>query len=221
MANAVRSTWPWRRARYSSVGHQAVAVYKELSPGLKSIKAPFDNLPLNAQQSTLASINLYAVSAFFVKLSLFLLYLRLFKPNKVTRWLIYGGIVACGTFYSSSLISNCALCIPKPGQPNDAASWSLRAEQCSLPSQHLAIAQGVFGTISDIYLLVIPIHSIFQLKLPTERKIGVSAIFMIGIMSVYFHVASTEKDIFMLIHLQRHRMLSWLSWLPYTTPHHH
>ena len=115
-------------------------------------------------------------------MSLFLLYLRLFKPNKITRWLIYGGIFACGIFYSASIISNCAFCMPKPGQPNDDATWLSRAVECSLPSQHLAIAQAVFGTISDIYLLVIPIQSIFQLKLPTERKIGVSAIFMIGIM---------------------------------------
>ncbi len=76
--------------------------------------------------------------------------------------------------------------MPKPGQPNDAAHWLLRAIDCSKPSQHLAIAQGAFGTLSDIYLLVIPIHSIFQLKLPTRRKIGVSAIFLVGIMSVYY-----------------------------------
>jgi len=119
-----------------------------------------------------------------VKLSLFLLYLRLFKPNRITRWLIYGGIIACGIFYSFSLISNSALCMPKPGQPNDAAHWLLRTKDCSKPSQHLAIAQAAFGTLSDFYLLVIPIHSIFQLNLPTRRKIGVSAIFLVGIMSV-------------------------------------
>ena len=72
--------------------------------------------------------------------------------------------------------------MPKPGQPDDDATWLTRAIECSSPSQHLALAQAVFGTISDIYLLVIPIQSIFRLKLPMQRKIGVSAIFMIGVM---------------------------------------
>ena len=111
-----------------------------------------------------------------------MLYLRLFKPNKVTRRLVYGGIVACGFFYSASIISNCALCLPKHGQPDDLAIWLLRNQECEHPSTVLAICQGVFGTLSDIYLLVIPIHSIFQLHLPLERKIGVSAIFTVGIM---------------------------------------
>ena len=74
--------------------------------------------------------------------------------------------------------------MPKPGQANDAATWLLRATECDKPSQHLAIAQAVFGTLSDCYLLVIPIQMIFQLNLPTERKIGVSAIFLVGIVCV-------------------------------------
>lgn len=135
-------------------------------------------------QRTLAAINLYAASAFFVKLSLFLLYFRIFKPNKVTRWLIYGGIVVCGLFYSASIISNCALCMPRPGQPSDLATWLSRSQECSGPSQRLAVVQGVFGTLSDMYLLVIPIQSVFQLQLPTNRKLGVSAIFMIGIIAI-------------------------------------
>ena len=128
---------------------------------------------------------MYAVSAFFVKLSLFLLYLRLFKPNRNTRWLIYGGTFACGAFYASSIISNCVLCVPKPGGQNNATTWVLASRRCSAASEQLAIAQGVFSAVGDVYLLVIPIHSIFRLRLPLNRKIGVSAIFMIGIMSVY------------------------------------
>ena len=126
-------------------------------------------------------INLYAVSAFFVKFSLFLLYLRLFKPNQTSRWLICGGIVVCGLFYSASIISNCALCIPRPGQGNDTAAWRSKFGKCYILTDQLAIVQSVFGTISDIYLLVIPIRSVFQLQLPTNRKFGISAIFMIGL----------------------------------------
>ena len=90
-------------------------------------------------------------------------------------------MVACGIFYSASIISNCALCLPKPGKPHDDAAWVVSFHDCGLPSQKLAICQAVFGTLSDIYLLVIPIRSVFQLQMPIERKIGVSAIFTVGV----------------------------------------
>lgn len=91
-------------------------------------------------------------------------------------------MAACVIFYSASIIRLCALCPPRPVQPDDSASWLLRSAECAPRSLHVAIAQAVFGTISDIYLLVIPVQSIFQLQLPVERKFGVSAIFMVGVM---------------------------------------
>ena len=130
-------------------------------------------------------IILYNVSAFFVKLSLFLFYLRLFRPDRITRWLVYGGITTCGLFYSSNPIINCALCVPNHSQSNDTGNWLLIDKKCSKTTLYLSISQAVFGTLSDCYLLVIPIQLIFQLKLPTKRKIGVSAIFLVGIMFVY------------------------------------
>ena len=149
----------------------------------------------NAPQSSLAAVNLYAASAFFVKLSLFILYLRIFKPNRGTRWLIYGGITVCGLFYSASIISNCALCLPRPGQPDDLPTWASHFQGCNIQAEQLALVQGVFGTLSDIYLLVIPIKSVFQLQLPTGRKLGVSAIFMTGIMLVYSALLSPKVRI--------------------------
>lgn len=72
--------------------------------------------------------------------------------------------------------------MPKPGQRSDNATWLLRGREASMPDRRLSVVQAAFGTISDIYLLVIPIQMIFQLHLPFQRKIGVSTIFMIGIL---------------------------------------
>ena len=155
---------------------------------------------------------MYAVSAFFVKLSLFLLYLRLFKPNRTTRWLIYGGTLACGAFYGSSIISNCVLCVPRPGGQHNATTWVLASTRCSAASEQLAIAQGVFSAVGDVYLLVIPIQSIFRLRLPLNRKIGVSAIFMVGIMSVYLiSIPFSVRFLASLTGLQCNRLLPQLS----------
>ena len=125
-----------------------------------------------------------------------MLYFRLFKPNKVTRWLVYGGISVCGSFYFASIVSESVLCLPGAGQSDTA--WLLHFNKCATPSRHLAVCQGVFGTLSDIYLLVIPIQSIFQLHLPLRRKIGVSAVFMIGVMWVQLIPLAYVSDLRML-----------------------
>ena len=135
-------------------------------------------------QSLLAAVDLYCMSAFLVKLSLFLLYLRLFKPDKITRWLIYVGTLVCGLFYSATLIIYSALSTPSRGQPDTDTSWLLRTIKYKYGFQTLMTILGAFGVFSDSYLLVIPIRSIFQLHLPLRRKFGVNSIFLIGILWV-------------------------------------
>lgn len=149
-----------------------------------------------------------------------MLYLRLFRPNKVTRWLVYGGISVCGSFYFASIVSESVLCLPRAGQTD--TTWLLHFNQCAVPSRHLAVCQGVFGTLSDIYLLVIPIRSIFQLHLPLDRKIGVSAVFMIGVMWVQCVLWDYVPYLTMLLAAPLHALLAVLdiassSSLPMTT----
>ena len=133
-------------------------------------------------QKSLVALNLYAVATFFIKLSLFLLYLRLFKPNMYTRWLVYGGIITCGLFYSASIVGNCVIVMPTPGQPNDDLAWLLREFRSGFSLEVISIVQSVFNALTDIYLLIVPIRMIFQLHFSLGRKIGVSSVFMIGLL---------------------------------------
>lgn len=135
-------------------------------------------------QCTLVGTVLYIGAALSIKLSLFIFYLRLFKPNKIVRWLIYGGITACGVFYSVSIIVTLSIMIPSPNQPDTTASWALRAWRSANHQENILLSLGSFGIISDIYLLVIPIRSVYQLQLPTKRKLGILAIFMVGFIAV-------------------------------------
>jgi len=141
-------------------------------------------------QKTLASVCLYAVAALFVKLSILCLYLRLFKVKTTVRWLIYGGMAACSILYTASVISNMILFVPPPGQPQTLAGWSAKAAAIGNNANHLAIFQGAFGTLSDIYLLVIPVQSILVLNLPLAKRIGVSLIFMTGIIATACSIGS-------------------------------
>lgn len=125
---------------------------------------------------------MYAAAAFFVKLSLFLLYLRLFNVKKKTRWAVHIGIVLCLIMYAASIIANTVLMVPRPGQPQTTAGYLARLSNIGNKLNYVAVVQGAFGTASDIYLLVIPIQTVMRLQLSWKRKLGVSTIFMTGIM---------------------------------------
>lgn len=128
-------------------------------------------------------IDLFAFATVFVKLSLFILYLRLFRPNALTRYLVIFGMVICSLFYAISIIIDFVLWIPSPSHLNDDdAAWRSRAHSSGPTETSLSLAQGIFGMISDIYLLVIPIQMVSRLHLPTRRKVGICAVFATGIM---------------------------------------
>ena len=144
------------------------------------------DLPLKAAtkeffQRINASLITYAAGSLFVKLSLFLLYLRLFRPNKVTRWLIIGGMIACTIAYPAVIIISCVLCVPPPARANEDLAWLVKSAQCAYGLTRVGVFLGAFGPVSDIYLLVLPFQAVMGLYMPLRRKLGVSAVFSTGV----------------------------------------
>ncbi len=130
-------------------------------------------------QKMLVNVLVINLAAIFVKLTLFYLYLRLFKPNRLTRYLVQGGIITVVLFYLAVNAAYVGLFVPRPG---DGGLLS-RASQARLLKHHdVAIAQGVFSAVSDFYMLAIPLQLVWQLHMSTSKKIGVSAVFMTGLM---------------------------------------
>ena len=99
-----------------------------------------------------------------VKMSLLLLYLRIFSPDKVTRYLIYVGMTFCIGAYITimfvTIFTNVIILI--------AANKTL----------------GVVNFTSDVYILFVPLTVVSKLQLSTKKKIGFMMVFMTGIMSV-------------------------------------
>ena len=110
---------------------------------------------------------------FSAKLSLFLLYLHLFRPNRRMRILIYLGIAFSFCLYFTNVPLNGILCSPRKGQQFSSQAVG---EQCyrTLP---FAIVQGTLNVLLDFYL---PIPVVWALQLPLNKKIGIIAIFMTG-----------------------------------------
>lgn len=120
----------------------------------------------------------YGPAAFFAKLAIFLLYLRTFGPSKWMRWLSYFGIAANFAFYFASTFAFGYLCVRRPGQ-----TWlqDQDSPRCIIDTHPLNYVVGIFGIVSDIFIFVLPLPVIWNLQMPTRRKIGVTAIFATGL----------------------------------------
>ena len=117
---------------------------------------------------------------FFIKSSLLLLYLELFSS---LRWLVlfvYFGLWVTGLFYLSTTIRKLVLCAPK-SQTQLGLLLGLSSEKCLSQAQTLKIVIGAFNLASDIYLLGIPLAAVWPLQMALKRKIGVTMIFLTGI----------------------------------------
>lgn len=116
-----------------------------------------------------------------MKISLFLLYFRIFSRIRRTRLLIYFGIGINAVFYAVSFALILYFCGPGPGHN---LIESFNDHHCVVQARTLGTIQASFNIASDIYLLCIPMPVISNLQLSRKKKIGVSAMFMTGSLSV-------------------------------------
>lgn len=112
------------------------------------------------------------------KLSILLLYMEMFRPNIMMRYCIYFCILFVCLFYIAASIIRFALIIPKKGQ-NLYKSF---AYLTSSKQTHLVVVHAVVNIITDFSILCLPILGVWQLQLPIPKKIGISAVFMTGLL---------------------------------------
>lgn len=121
----------------------------------------------------------YVPSMACAKVALFLLYLRIFSVKRGIRYLIYFGMVFYVVVHAATSITYAYYCLPKPGHSWLVAALSERCSRASF-SNYLRTSVNIF---IDLYLLVLPIVPVWQLqKLSLWKKVGVSAIFMTGLL---------------------------------------
>ncbi|KAJ4344811.1 uncharacterized protein N0V89_012555 [Didymosphaeria variabile] len=54
----------------------------------------------------------------------------------------------------------------------------------------MSLAAGIFGLISDIYILIIPLPAVKKLNIRKKKKIGVYIIFSSGVLACFFSILS-------------------------------
>jgi len=97
-----------------------------------------------------------------IKLSLLLLYLRIFGPDKVTRYLIYLGITVCSLAYTIIMF----------------LSIFASVETAINGSKTV----GAVNLSSDIYILCVPIMAASKLQMSTKKRVGLFLVFLTGIL---------------------------------------
>lgn len=122
---------------------------------------------------------LYGPTIFLAKLSILLLYLELFNVQKRARITVAIGITIISAQCLATIIGCAVLCVPKPGE-----SWLMHSStyKCRVTATLFGVVMGAISVFSDLYVILIPLPIVWQLRMATRKKVGVSIVFITGLL---------------------------------------
>ncbi|KAK4223680.1 hypothetical protein QBC38DRAFT_425038 [Podospora fimiseda] len=131
----------------------------------------------------------YFIAALSIKNSILLSYRRLFQISTTANIMIWLGIGLTTIFYTVFLIIYPIYCFPRASDKPKGGWWSLEfRDRCYKINAPIAISSGVFSSVIDIYILVIPLIPVTRLRHSLRKKIGICAIFVAGSMACVFSI---------------------------------
>lgn len=133
----------------------------------------------------------YQVAIFLTKLSILLLYLRLFSVNKLFAFFVITSIVIVTIFYIPLIgvgIGFLVTCndVMNLDSPLCIQSWSMLLLNASL------------NVITDLWLLLLPFPLVMKLRLQPRKKLGLVTVFAAGVGQVTID-SRKQVDVFLLI----------------------
>lgn len=129
-------------------------------------------------QKEFAGAVILGPALFCAKLSLLLLYRRVFGVKNWLKWCIYFGIIFIFFVYWTWVVIEAVYCTPPPGK-----SWTVQniGAKC-LPTIVGGVVQGALNMVVDVSIFVLPIPTVLSLKLPPSKKFGLLLVFMTGLL---------------------------------------
>ncbi|KAF7509484.1 hypothetical protein GJ744_008047 [Endocarpon pusillum] len=114
---------------------------------------------------------------FITKLSILLQYIKIFAPSRTgkTYWSVHFLIWINLLFYIAVMLVQIMQCLPR------AKIWNPTIPGRCVDIANVLIVGAIINVVSDVSILVLPIHKVWHLQMPRNRKIGVSAVFMAGL----------------------------------------
>jgi len=143
------------------------------------------DVPHLSYMSYLAEIT-NAPTMFAAKCSILFQFRRLFCPGQIrnsTFWMIHALLFMCATYYISAIFTFTFQCTPRE------KTWTPFLEGHCIDVAAAIVVQGAINLFLDIGLLITPLWAIWRLQLPMKRKIGISAVFGVGILTCAIAIA--------------------------------
>lgn len=114
---------------------------------------------------------MYCFGILCAKLSICVFYLNMFGINRKFRWAVYGTMVLTTLYLLVSFFTYVFHCGVK--------TWIGLATKC-LDGITQEIAIGGFNIATDVLILVLPIPQVWQLRLSTSKRVGLTFVFLLG-----------------------------------------
>ena len=113
------------------------------------------------------------------KVAVLLQYLRIFVPLRNRVFWLTWSLIAVNIIINTALaVSFGFQCLPR------RKIWTPTLDGQCINLGAAFIISAVANTITDIAVFLLPLYSIWDLQLPWERKVGVSAVFAVGLLYV-------------------------------------
>lgn len=126
------------------------------------------------------SVN-YALAVWAIKISILLLYIRLFRlDNKVFRGFIFFGIFATSALSLAAIVSLLSICRPMHYFWTQFYRGSTGICRGNLGTLYLMTA--TINVVLDVYLLALPIPRVLTLQMSPRKKVIVCASLFFGIL---------------------------------------
>lgn len=127
-----------------------------------------------------------APAMFAAKCSILFQFRRLFCPGQIrdsTFWMIHALLFMCAAYYTSAIFTFTFQCTPRE------KTWTPLLEGHCIDVAAAIVVQGAINLFLDIGILITPLWAIWRLQLPLKRKIGISAVFGVGILTCAIAIA--------------------------------
>lgn len=116
---------------------------------------------------------LYAVTTFFAKSSILLLYLQLFSVAQRMRIAIWAGLIGMGVIYWAAFPIEIPFMTPSRGQTWQELALSGKPNTIGV----WGIVQGPLSVLVDIYIFVLPFPILTRLNLSRRRRLELLFVF--------------------------------------------
>ncbi|KAM0800100.1 hypothetical protein BDR22DRAFT_852859 [Usnea florida] len=148
---------------------------------------------LSFQKNGLANFALYFTTTATIKISLLLLYYRLFFPSRPFRIAVYTAAAIVLAWWIAVLFADIFQCVPVE------AFWEIHGNNMfhntatCMNTITFSIGTGVSNLLTDIIVLSLPIPMVWSLKQNRTQKITMTGIFLLGFFVCATSIVRTVK----------------------------